>query len=172
MPQLTLMEEKTRLSRMPMAIYVMFRLTLNFWRIINRFIKPGWLIGWVTNSHLMDVNAKYLISGISLEYEVVTNAELARMIKNQYSGMMTVLYDRVLRHRVIPLNRTDKMWNINFNTPAKSMKRILLLFRKSDAMSSSKCYDPKIDKISINIEGVPNQLYAQGMRRYQHWEEI
>ena len=40
------------------------------------------------------------------------------MIKNQYSGMMTVLYDRVLRHRVIPLNRTDTIWNINFNTPA------------------------------------------------------
>ena len=39
-------------------------------------------------------------------------------------------------------------------------------------MSSSKCYNPKIDKISITIEGVPNQLYAQGMWRYQHWEEI
>ena len=39
-------------------------------------------------------------------------------------------------------------------------------------MSSSQFYNPKIDKISITIEGVPNQLYAQGMRRYQHWEEI
>ena len=119
-----------------------------------------------------DVNAKYNISGISLEYEVVTNAELARMIKNQYSGKMAILYDRVLRHRVIPLNRIDTTWNINLNTPAKSMKGILLLFRKSDAKSSSKFYNPKIDKISIIIEGVPNQLYAQGMRRYQHWEEI
>ena len=47
-----------------------------------------------------------------------------------------------------------------------------MLFRKSDAKSSAKFYNPKIDKISITIEGVPNQLYAQGMRRYQHWEEI
>ena len=30
-----------------------------------------------------DVNAKYIIRGISLECEVVTNAELASMIKNQ-----------------------------------------------------------------------------------------
>ena len=64
------------------------------------------------------------------------------------------------------------MWNINFSTPAKSMKGILLLFRKSDEMSSSKFYNPKIDTILIAIEGVPNQLYAQGMLRYQHWEEI
>ena len=42
-----------------------------------------------------DENAKYNISGFSVEYEVVTNAELARMIKNQYSGKMSVLYDRV-----------------------------------------------------------------------------
>ena len=82
-----------------------------------------------------DVDAKFNISGNSLEYEVVTNVELARMIKNQYSGKMAILYDRVLRHRVIPLNRTDTTWNINLNTPAKSMKakQILLLFRKSDA---------------------------------------
>ena len=33
-----------------------------------------------------DSDAKYIISGISLEYEVVTSPELARMIKNQYSG--------------------------------------------------------------------------------------
>ena len=37
-----------------------------------------------------DVNAKYIISGISLEYGVVTNAELSRMIKNLYSGKMTL----------------------------------------------------------------------------------
>ena len=66
-----------------------------------------------------DVSAKYNISEISLEYEVVTNAELARMSKNQYSGKMAILYDRVLRHRVIPLNKTDTAWNINLNTPAK-----------------------------------------------------
>ena len=54
------------------------------------------------------------------------------------------------------------MWNINLNNPAKNMKGILLLFRGS----GSKCYNPKIDKISITVEGVSNQLYAQGIRRY------
>ena len=87
-----------------------------------------------------DENAKFIINGISLEYEVITNASLARMIKNQYSGKMAVLYDRVLRHRVIALNKSDTMWKINLNTPAKSMKGILFLFKKSDAISDSKFY--------------------------------
>ena len=85
---------------------------------------------------------------------------------------MTVLYDRVLRHSAIPLNKKDQTWNINLNTPAKSLKGILLLFKEPTEKSTSKLYNPKIDKISITIEWVPNQLYAQGMRRYKHWEEI
>ena len=55
----------------------------------------------------MDVNAKYNVSAISLEYNV-TNVELAQMIKNQYSGKMAILYDRVLRHRIIPLNKKNQ----------------------------------------------------------------
>ena len=51
-------------------------------------------------------------------------------------------------------------------------KSQLFLFKKTDAISDSKFYNPKINKTSITIEGVPNQLYAQGMRRYEHWEEI
>ena len=64
------------------------------------------------------------------------------------------------------------MWNINVNTPAKSMKGIFLLFSKSGAMSSSKLYKPKIDKISITIEGVPNQLYAQDINTGKKFRNI
>ena len=94
------------------------------------------------------------------------------MNRNQYSGKMAILYDRVLIHRIIPLNKEDQTWNINLNTPAKSVKGILMLFKEPTEKSTFKLYNPKIDKISITVEGVPNQLYAQGMRRYQHWEEI
>ena len=44
-----------------------------------------------------DANASYHIGGISLEYEMVTLPELARMIDNQYKGRLAILYDRVLR---------------------------------------------------------------------------
>ena len=45
-----------------------------------------------------DANASYHIGGISLEYDVVTLSELARMIDNQYKGRLVILYDRVLRY--------------------------------------------------------------------------
>lgn len=32
-------------------------------------------------------------------------------------------------------------------------------------------YNPKITKVETTIEGVPNQLYLQGMRSYQLWDE-
>ena len=127
-----------------------------------------------------DNNASYVIGGISLEYEMVTNKELARMIRNQYQSQTAVYYERVLRHRQMTLNKKDTIWNINLNTPARSMKGILFIFvDPSDngggadfKRDTEKYYNPKIKKTTITVEGKPNQLYAHGLYRYQHWDEI
>ena len=36
----------------------------------------------------------------------------------------------------------------------------------------SKFYNPKIQKVSVIVEGKPNQLYAQGMRLFEQHDEI
>ena len=36
----------------------------------------------------------------------------------------------------------------------------------------SKFYNPKIQKVSVIAEGKPNQLYAQGMRSFEQYDEI
>ena len=74
-------------------------------------------------------DAKYEISNISLEYEIVTQPTLARSIKTEYDKM-ALLYDRVLKHRQIPVNKSDTTWNWSFNTPCKSLKGILVLFEE------------------------------------------
>ena len=38
--------------------------------------------------------------------------------------------------------------------------------------STETYYNPKITKVEITVEGVPNQLYSQGMKAYQQWDEI
>ncbi len=122
-----------------------------------------------------DLNASYSIQGIALEFDMVTNAALASSIRNQYAGKMAVLYDRVLRHRKIVVNKEDTLWNINLNVPARSMKGILMLFEEPTAAyarQSEAFYNPKITKVEVTIEGIPNQLYAQGMRPYQMWDEV
>ena len=36
----------------------------------------------------------------------------------------------------------------------------------------SKFYNPTIQKVSVIVEGKPNQLYAQGMRSFEQYDEI
>ena len=87
---------------------------------------------------------------------------------------MALLYDRVLRHRQIKVNKADTMWNWSINTPCKSLKGILVLFEeeKPYQRDTSKFYNPKIQKVSVIVEGKPNQLYAQGMRSFEQYDEI
>ena len=121
-----------------------------------------------------DNDTSYSIENISLEYDMVTLPELARMISNQYKGRLAILYDRVLRHRKLSKDKSDTLWNINLNVPARSMKGILMLFedaRQPFARNTEAFYNPKITKVEVTIEGVPNQLFSQGMRAYQMWDE-
>ena len=37
---------------------------------------------------------------------------------------------------------------------------------------TSKFYNPKIQKVSVIVKGKPNQLYAQGMRSFEQYDEI
>ena len=123
-----------------------------------------------------DVDASYHIGGISLEYDMVTLPEVARMIDNQYKGRLAILYDRVLRHRKMTMDKTNTLWNINLNVPARSMKGILMLFelvaaQQPFARNTEAFYNSQITKVEVTIEGIPNQLNSQGMRAYQMWDE-
>ena len=116
---------------------------------------------------------KYKITDISLEYEIATQPDLTRSIRSEYQHM-ALLYDRILRHRKIIVNKKDTVWNWAFNTPCKSLKGILVLFEEegSYTRNTSKFYNPKIQKVSVIEEGKPNQLYAQGMRSFEQYDEI
>ena len=56
----------------------------------------------------------------------------------------------------------------------KSLKSILVLFEeeRSYTRDMSKFYNPKIQRVSVIVEGKPNQLYAQGMRSFEQYDEI
>ena len=140
-----------------------YELTFNDY---NRVTKSG-----VSSPKVPD--AKYKITDISLEYEITTQPELTRSIRSEYQHM-ALLYDRILRHRKIIVNKSDTVWNWAFNTPCKSLKGILVLFEEEGSYTrdTSKFYNPKIQKVSVIVEGKPNQLYAQGMRSFEQYHEI
>ena len=39
------------------------------------------------------------------------------------------------------------------------------------ARNTESFYNPKITKVEVTIEGIPNQLFSQGMPAYQMWDE-
>ena len=83
----------------------------------------------------------------TLEFEIVTQPDIASRILTKYQSMI-LFYDRILRHRQIPVNKSDTMWNWSFNTPCKSVKGILVLFKeeKLQVRDTGKFYNPKIQK--------------------------
>lgn len=120
-----------------------------------------------------DSNARYTITDISLEYEIVTHSELSRQIKNQHDRL-PIYYDRIVRYRQFNKSKTDTLWNINMNTPARSFKGILMLFTDQTdfARKTEEFYNPFIQKVTCIVEGKPNQLFANGMLPHHHFHEI
>ena len=96
-----------------------YELTFNDY---NRVTKFG-----VSSPKVQD--AKYQITDISLEYEIATQPDLTISIRSEYQHI-ALLYDRILRHRKIIVNKKDTVWNWAFNMPCKSLKGILVLFEE------------------------------------------
>ena len=76
-----------------------------------------------------DEASSYSIKNICLEFDMVSYPELTWQIRQHYSGKMIILYGRILQHRKITKIKSDTLWNINLNVPARSMKVILMFLK-------------------------------------------
>ena len=122
-----------------------------------------------------DSNATYTISNISLEFDTIINASLASQIRTEYMKS-SILYDRILRS-IIPLNKSNTSFSIDINSPSKSLKGVFLIFTKERSATkfdrdTEEFYNPKITKVEVTVEGVPNELYAQNMEYRHQYDEI
>ena len=109
-------------------------------------------------------DATYTISNTSLEFNTVINASLASQIRTEYMKS-SILYDRVLRAHIIPLNDSSTSFSVDINSLSKSLKGVLLIFMKERSATKfnrdiEEFYNPKITKVEITVEGVPKELYA------------
>ena len=123
-----------------------------------------------------DPDAAYTISNISLEFNTIINASLASQIRTEYMKS-SILYDRIVRARIIPLNKSDTSFSVDINSPSKSLKGVLLIFTQERsatkfARDTEEFYNPKRTKVEVTVEGVPNELYAQNMEYRHQYDEI
>ena len=131
----------------------------------------------LTFAHYSDVikatkpDASYTISNISSEFDTVLNASLANQIRTEYMKS-SILYDRILRARIILLNNSDTSFSVDINGLSKGLKGVLLIFTKERSATkfnrdTEEFFNPKITKVEVTVKGVPNELYAQNME-YRH----
>ena len=94
------------------------------------------------------------------------------MIRNQYDKL-AIYYDRIIRYRQFNKDTKETLWTINMNSPARSFKGVLMLFvnQKNYARDSEEFMNPNITKVSVVIEGKPNQLFANGMLPFHQYDE-
>ena len=123
-----------------------------------------------------DTDATCTISNISLEFDTIINASLASQIRTEYMKN-SILFDRILRAHIIPLDKSDTSLSVDINSPSKSLKGVLLIFMKERSATkftshTEEFYNPKITKVEVTVEGVPNELYAQNMEYRHQYDEI
>ena len=89
----------------------------------------------------------------------------------------STLYDIILRAHTIPLNDSDTSFSIDINSRSKTLKGVLLIFTKERSATkftrdTEEFLNPKITKVEVTVEGVPNELYAQNMEYRHQYDEI
>ena len=89
----------------------------------------------------------------------------------------SILYERILRSRIIPLNNSSASLSIDVNSPSESLKGVLLIFTKERSAdkfnrNTEEFFNPKITKVEVTVEGISNELYAQNMEYRHQYDEI
>ena len=60
---------------------------------------------------------------------------------------------------------------IDVNIPLKSMKAIVVFFKKRDSTDSEEYLNANIENVKVSVEGVPNSLFSQGRVKSNIYDE-
>lgn len=132
--------------------------------------------GTGTGASAKPADSAYRITNIRLQYDKIAHEGLGESMMDRYSRL-AMPYERVLRSKVVTLQKADTSWNLQLDTPSKSLKGVLLSFldpsvTKPYGGGNEKYYNPQIQKIEVTVEGEPSQLYSHSLTPKDHLEGI
>ena len=121
-------------------------------------------------------NLGYVLTNIQLQYEVLHDRGLAKEPGSTYLNGKQFFYEHVTHHKMITVKKEgDPIINESINVPHHSMKGLLLLLSEphaGGARDSKKFFNPGIKSVKVNVNGVPNKVYSQGMKGLDLWGEV
>ena len=125
----------------------------------------------------MDTDATYTISNISLEFDTIINASLASQIRIRRNEKavfyMIESLEPALYHSISLIQAFQwisiahqKVLRVSYTYSHKREGATKF------ARDTEEFYNPKITKVEVTVEGVPNELYAQNMEYRHQYDEI
>ena len=103
------------------------------------------------------------MENLELEYETIENQDLALNVLSNYTAGRSLSYNYVTLMKTVEWDKDATLHNETINIPRKSMKAVVLLFRNKTVTDSEQFVYPNITDVKISVEGVPNNVYSQGM---------
>ena len=118
----------------------------------------------------------YELTNIQLEYEVIQSKKLSDEVNSNLLNGDRFMFEHVTHHKTITIAKgTDSIINESINVPRRSMKGILLLFFEpytAGARDSEKTFNPDITEVKVDVNGVPNKIFSQGMKTRDMFDEV
>ena len=116
--------------------------------------------------------AGYSLKNIRLEYETIESPKLAEQTIAKYEMGRTLEYDEVVQTTKEKWDKDITHINSRINLQRNSMKAIVFLFKEVGTITDSEKYVyPNITELKITVEGKPNVVYSQGMKKDKLFKE-
>ena len=116
--------------------------------------------------------AGYLLENIRLEYETIESPKLAELTINEYDIGRSLEYEEIMQPTTVMWKKDETRINSRINVQRKSLKAIVFLFKEVGTTTDSEKYVyPNITELKITVEGKPNVVYSQGMKKDKLFKE-
>ena len=113
----------------------------------------------------------YSLGNFELQYETIDNQFIAESVSSLYASGRSLSNEHVSLMKTISWAAASTLINENIIIPRKSMKAIVLLFTSTTRKDSEEFLYPNITEVKLTIEGVPNQVYSQGIPKSRFYDE-
>jgi len=118
----------------------------------------------------------YSMTNLELQYETIQSDVLAYSADRGYASGKAFLYEHVNLYKTFAfLDKTDELITQSINIPRRSLTGLLLLFVKPHGLGlrdSEAFVNPNITQVGINVNGMPNKVFSQGIRAGDIYNEV
>ena len=115
--------------------------------------------------------ADYRLSDMNLEFETIEGESLAKSVRSVFVNTRDLWFDYTTLLKTLEWRKDSTREVIDINIPRESLKAVALLCTQKKPTDSEEFYNAEVESVKVTIEGNPNSVYSQGLKRSQIYEE-